>query len=59
MRQQKIYYWDNALKLFEKQHLKSHEITSLEELKDNLNWQKQFTKQCKQCKKILTKLEEK
>ena len=50
--------WDFNLKLFEKQHLKSHDITRIEELRVNLAWQAMYTEPCKQCEKILTKLEE-
>jgi len=56
MRQAKIITWTEPLKLFEREHLKSEGIRSKAELIDSIEWAKEWTKPCKQCQKILTKL---
>ena len=56
MRKQKIHKWDSNLKLFERKHLKSEGIRSKAELIENLEWQRKYTKPCKECQKILNKL---
>jgi len=56
MRKQKIHKWDSNLKLFERNHLASHRIRSKAELIENLEWQRKYTKPCKECQKILNKL---
>ena len=56
MRKQKIHKWDSNLKLFERNHLASHRIRSKAELIDSIEWAKEWTKPCKECQKILLKL---
>ena len=52
----KIKSWDDPLYLFEKKHLKDEGIKSKADLIASLDWQRMFTKECEECKLILTKL---
>jgi hypothetical protein len=56
MRQAKIITWTEPLKLFEREHLIEEGIRSKAELIENLEWQRKYTKPCKECELIREKL---